>query len=316
MTSRSNKRNDEEQETQTAIGRAGHAFIAYPRVQRLHKVIRRCQRLSTLMDEPQCMSLEGPLGAGKTKLSKRYAWAFPRRQEGEQTIVPVFYAETPSPVTIKGAALALAGALGDRPPANTPQYEVDRQLIAQLRGCKVELAILDDFHHLIPKSKRRDLSPAAKKYIALEVADWLKVLIKESGVPFLVVGLNNTIAPIMEADRELGRLFAAREELAPFPWDAANDEAIAEFAQFIEYAEQAVDLPLAPDVPRRELLALLHKATDGVVANVMNLLRFAQVDVLDRSGTTITQADLTEAYRSRLADHMGKRKNPFGTTGL
>ncbi len=312
--------NDDEQDhrpdgMETAIGRAGHAFIAYPRVQRLHEAIRRCQRLSALMDEAQCMSLEGPLGAGKTKVSKRYARAFPRRQEDDRTIVPVFYVETPSPVTIKGAALAMAGALGDRPPVHTPQYEIDRQLVAQLRGCKTELVILDDFHHLIPKSKRRDLNPSAKKFIALDVADWLKVLIKESGVPFLVVGLIDTIAPIMEADRELGRLFAARETLAPFSWDPANDAAMQEFAQFIEYAEQAIDLPLAPDVPRRELLALLHRATDGVVANVMNLLRYAQVDALDLGRTVITQADLGAAYQSRLSAHMGKRKNPFTATG-
>lgn len=291
---------------QAALARAGHAFITHPRLQRLHQVVERNQRLSLLSGEPQCMALEGPLGAGKTSFVRRYAAAFPRVEDDEGTRVPVFYLETPSPVTIKGAALSLLQALGDPASHHVPLYAADRRLVALLRGCRTTLVILDDFHHLIARGRQR---------IAVDVADWLKVLIKESGVMFLVVGLDGTVDEIMRANKQLSRLFAARETLAPFAWDPGDRRAVQEFADFVRCAERAVELPLAPDLPRGELLALLHAATDGVVANIMNLLRACQVDVLERGGGAITRDDLARGYQHRLAKHLGRPRNPFDGAG-
>lgn len=288
---------------QAALARASRAFITHPRLQRLHRLVERNQHLSRLAGEPQCMTLEGPLGAGKTSFVKRYAAAFPRQEDDEGARVPVFYLETPSPVTIKGAALNMLQALGDPAAHYVPLYAVDRRLVTLLRGCRTTLVILDDFHHLIARGRRR---------VAVDVADWLKVLIKESGVMFLVVGLEGTIDEIMHANRQLSRLFAARETLAPFAWEPGDPQAVREFADFVRCAERAVELPLAPDLPRGDLLGLLHAATDGVVANLMNLLRACQADVLERGGAAITRDDLARNYRRRLAKHLGRPGNPFG----
>src|SRR5260370_1045860 len=93
----------------SSLIQAHAALIRYPRFKELHADIRQCQFLSKIAGEPQCMSLEGLPGAGKTTLVKEYAKAFPRIETGERTLVPVFYVPTPSPVTIKGMATKKTG---------------------------------------------------------------------------------------------------------------------------------------------------------------------------------------------------------------
>jgi hypothetical protein len=95
--------------------------------------------------------------------------AFPRIETGERTLVPVFYVPTPSPVTIKGMATKMLEKLGD--PAfkfNRGRADfLDTRLINNIIASKVELVILDDFHHLIDKETNRILAT---------VSDWLKAL--------------------------------------------------------------------------------------------------------------------------------------------
>ena len=86
-----------DKDTRTLLERANAALIRYPRFKDLHRDIRECQELSRLAGEPQCMSLEGITGAGKTTLIRDYAAMFPRIEEEDGMRIPVFCLETPSP---------------------------------------------------------------------------------------------------------------------------------------------------------------------------------------------------------------------------
>ena len=92
---------------------------------------------------------------------------------------------------------------------------LNSRLIKLLKACQVELVILDDFHHLIDTETDRVLA---------KVSDWLKVLIKETGIPFLVVGMEGKVERILRANAQLSRLFAARETLLPFAWQPEATE--------------------------------------------------------------------------------------------
>lgn len=280
------------------------ALIRYPRFKELHADIRQCQFLSKIAGEPKCMSLEGLPGAGKTTLIKEYAKAFPRIETEERTLVPVFYVPTPSPVTIKGMASKMLEYLGD--PAFTYTRGradlLDARLIKNLIASKVELVILDDFHHLIDKQTNRILAT---------VSDWLKALIKEAEVPFLVVGIEGQVEKILKANDQLSRLFPVRETLHPFAWNTQKPSSIKEFALFIEYAEKAIQIPLTKQLRRVELLYRLYYVTKGVVANIMNLLRAAQLVALMRSSPTIELCDLSLAFQKYLAKHTEIITNPF-----
>src|SRR6266700_1036845 len=205
-------------------------LIRYPRFSQTHDTIRRCQRLSKKCNEPQCMSLEGRPGAGKTTLIKAYADLYPRRETEEGTEIPVFYMLTPSPVTVKGMAETMLERMGDPAAHRGNQPSLNSRLSKLIIDCKVELVILDDFHHLIDTKTNR---------ILRTVSDWLKVLIKETQVPFLVVGIEGQVEKILKENEQLSRHFAEQITLSPFEWDVADPKqsSIKEFTNFILFAE-------------------------------------------------------------------------------
>jgi energy-coupling factor transporter ATP-binding protein EcfA2 len=281
------------------------AFIRYPRFTALHETIRRCQRLSKKSHEPQCISLEGRSGAGKTTLVRAYEMAFPRRETEEGTAIPVFYLLTPSPVTVKGMAETMLERLGDPAAHRGNQPSLNSRLSKLIIDCEVELVILDDFHHLIDTKTNR---------ILRTVSDWLKVLIKETQVPFLVVGIEGQVQQILRENEQLSRLFAEQETLTPFQWNAADQASIEEFTKFIVFAEKMIGAVLPTELPRAELLYRLHYATEGVIAYIMNLIRYAQEMVEEKGRSQIRMEDLSVAFEKRIRKHLINRVNPFKQT--
>jgi len=289
-------------DTQTWLMRANTALIRYPRFKALHQDMRECQALSRLANEPHCLSLEGVTGAGKSTLVRDYAALFPRIEEAAGTRVPVFYVETPSPVTVKGMAATMLASLGD-PAAHTGAlWSMNFRLVRLMKACQVELVILDDFHHLIDKETNRILE---------QVSDWLKVLIKETNIPFLVVGIEGKVERILEANAQLSRLFAARQTLTPLHYHQTDEASLQEFARFVQYTEEALVIALPDTLSRAELLRRLHVATRGVVGNLMNLLRYAAWLTRQQQQDTIALSTLAAAYDKRLSKHLKNQPNPF-----
>ena len=285
-----------------SLTKANAALVRYSRFNELHEDIRLCQEMSRIAGEPQCMALEGIAGAGKSTLDKSYAETFSRYEAMSGTKVPVFYLETPAPVTVKGMAARMLEELGDPASHKGPLWSMNSRLIQYIRLCEVQLVILDDFHHLIDKETNCVLET---------VSDWLKVLIKETDVPFLVVGIEGRVEQILRANSQLSRLFAVREKLEPFRWNPTDEATIKEFASFIQYVEKGVEKPLSGELPRAELLHRIHYATNGIVGNVMNLIRFAALLAQEQGNDNLTLSVLSQAFIKRLHQHMARKANPF-----
>ena len=288
--------------TPAALARAHAALIRYPRFNELHEDIRMCQAMSRIAGEPQCMVLEGMTGAGKSTLVRAYAEIYSRYDTASGTKIPVFYMETPSPVTVKGMAARMLEVMGDPAAHKGPLWSMNSRLAHFIRACEVQIVILDDFHHLIDKETNRILET---------VSDWLKVLIKETNVPFLVIGIEGKVELLLPANRQLSRLFAIRETLERFRWDPADEETIRTFAAFVKCAEQGIGMALSDELSQVEFLHRLHYATDGVVGNVMNLLRFAMLLAQAQGTEVLTLSLLSRAFDKRLRKHMAGKLNAF-----
>lgn len=284
------------------LTRVHTTLVRYPRFNELQEDIRLCQEASAGAGEAQCMSLEGLAGAGKSTLVRTYAEVWPRYETPSGTKIPVFYLETPSPVTVKGMAARMLEALGDPAAHKGALWSMNSRLIQYIRVCEVQLIILDDFHHLIDKETNRILGT---------VSDWLKVLIKETNVPFLVVGTEGKVEHILTANPQLSRLFAVRETLEPFGWSPSNEITIKVFAAFIKYVETGIGVSLSDELSRLEWLHRLHYATDGVVGNVMNLIRFATLLGHKQNASCLTCLILSQAFDKRLHKHLAEKVNPF-----
>lgn len=293
---------DPDDQLSPELEQAHTALIRYPRFRELHQEIRRCQSLSKIAGEPQCMSLEGVTGAGKSTLVKDYVAAFPRRNTQDGTTIPVFYAEIPSPATVKGTAAALLEQLGDPLAGRGTLWSMNSRLINLIRACEVELVILDEFSNLIDTDTN---------HILATVSDWLKMLIKQTDVPFLVIGLDGKVDRILQANPQLSRLFAFRETLRPFIWDVQYPDALKEFALFVQYTEKAVGLSLSNQLLRTELLYRIYYATDGVVGNMMNLMRYAALVAREKGKSWIDLNDLAGSFDKRIGKHLRTKTNPF-----
>ena len=244
----------------------------------------------------------GATGVGKTNLVRSYVAAFPRRETERGTRSPVLYLETPHPITVKGMTSALLDALGDSLAFKGTQPEMNARLQIFLADCGVRLVILDDFHHLIDKQTNR---------ILRDVSEWLKVLIKNTGIVYLVVGIEGEVERILNANKQLSRLFV-REYLLPVHWQPDEPESIADFARLMSYVQTVLEVKLTEAEPRPILLFRIHLATDGVMSNIMNLFRQA-VRIQQRQslvGQPLSMDVLAEAYRLRLQPHVGV-DNPF-----
>ncbi len=250
------------------------------------------------------MSLAGPSGAGKSTLVKDYADVFPRTITQTRTIVPVLYVETPSPVTVKSMCSTMLDALGDPTAFKGTLASMNHRLIGFIHDCDVELIILDEFHHLIDSETNRILE---------KVSDWLKSLIKKTGKPFLVVGIEGKVEIILRTNQQLSRLFPVREKIQPLEYAPSQEN---EFVQFVVHAEKALGMSLTNTMPRAELLYRLHYASDGIIGHIMNLMRHAVRTACNEGHETIEEVDLSRAFERRITNVLWKKVNPFeGTVG-
>ncbi len=273
--------------------------IKHPRFKQLQRAIEDCIKETIENGEAQCFHLYGEPGVGKSTLVQSFADLYPRYKTDSGWKIPVLYIETPHPVTPKGMSSAILDALGDPQPFKGTQPNLNRRIRTYIAKCDVTLIICDDFHHLIDRKTNR---------ILRDVADWLKVLIKETRAVYLVVGVDERVKQILDDSKQLRRLFA-EEKLEPFGWDNSPNATNKEFSTVISYVLRALEVELASELQTTEMMRRIHHATGGLMKNIMQLCSRAKREA---TGHTLTLDDLATAYERRVR-YVTKRENPFLT---
>jgi len=93
--------------------------------------------------------------------------------------------------------------------------------------------------------------------------------------------------------------------------DPSDGASIQEFGRFVQYGRTSHRYTLPVTISRVELLHRLHYATEGVVGNLMNLLRYSAWLTRQDNQESITLSALATAFHKRLAKHIKKNSNPF-----
>jgi len=283
--------------------------VAYPRWQRIVAEIGRCQEWGPLAAEPPCLLLVGPMGAGKSMLVGTYAQEHPAVLTEGGVTHPVVRATIPTPATIKALAIALLAALGDPRAASGTVGSMTYRLTHYFRDCQVELLILDvellildEVQHFRDRDNRRVLENAS---------NWLKTLIKETGVACVLVGLQGEAEEVVRLNPQLARLFGAPHALLPFAWEERRPETVREFVAFLTLLEGALPLAERPDLSGLGMARRLHAASGGVMAHLMELLRGATYLALAEGRPTLDREVLGRAFEQRLASVRRGTVNPF-----
>ncbi len=286
--------------------RVHQIMVRYPRFMRLLEMMNECLQESKHAAEPQCMSIEGDTGAGKSTLAETMEKAHCRVEEEDRTHIPVLYLLTPSPATIGAMLDALLEALGDPGAGRGTLAAKEKRVKILFKQCRVELVIFDDFQHLVDTET---------DYVLHRVSEWLKALIKRTKTPFIVMGMPGQVTKVIEANPQLSRLFAAREELTGFAWNENEPDTVKDFARFVAFVEKMAEVRLCHAMERLEVLRRIHYATDGTVGNVMNLIRRAILLADANSVKDVGLEHFDLAFSRRLEKHMKSKLNPFTLPG-
>lgn len=279
-----------------------HIMVRYPQFKRLLSLMDECRRESKYAAEPQCMCIEGETGAGKSTLAESLEKMYPRFDDEDRTVIPILYLLTPSPATVGAMLDALLDALGEPGGRRGTLPAKERRVKILLKQCRVEMVIFDDFQHLVDSET---------EYVLNHVSEWLKALIKLTKTPFVVMGMPGKVSQVINANKQLSRLFAAREEIKGFGWDEHDAAKQMEFARFVAYVESLSKFRLCPEMERIELLGRIHYATDGTVGNIMNLIRRAILLAHGDSTKDVGLHHFDLAFERRMRQHMKGKSNPF-----
>lgn len=284
------------------LSRLSSIRITYPRWQRIVDEIGRCHEMYGIAAEPQCLLLVGPTGAGKSTLAASYAQRFPPLVSETGIGRPVVRATIPAPATIKSLATTLLAALGDPRAAYGTIGSMTYRLIHFFHDCGVELLILDEVQHFRDRDNHKVLENAS---------NWLKTLIKETGVSCVLVGLQGEAEEVVRLNRQLARLFGDPQVLLPFTWEEDDPETVQEFRTFLGLLEGVLPLVEPSGLAEYATARRLYVASEGIVAYLMELVRRATYLAVTQSHERLDDALLATAFDQRLAGVRRGIANPF-----
>jgi Bacterial TniB protein len=272
-------------------------YIAYPRFSALLKEIERIHMESKYKSEPLCMMITADTGAGKSTLIDKYKNKWLPEYDEEGVCIPVLVAEVPLPATISALLSALLNALGALNPSRGKVEDRRRRLIELLKRCQVQLIILDEFQHLIERGTPNKIA---------NVADWIKSLINESGLPFLLVGVPSA-KTLLHQSEQLARRFKIRRELCPLDYVKNPDE----FTKLLKFFDSKLPFDYPAGLAEPKLALPIFLASKGVFGHLSTLLQEGCELASARQSVRLEKEDLADAFDAFLSETLQLRANPF-----
>ncbi len=278
--------------------------VAYPNERKILADIEQCRVFASISTEVQGRLITGEPGAGKTTLYEVYQKDHPRHEGPEGTIVPVLVAVIPAQPSVKSLVTKLLRVLGDPIPHKGSVEQQTARLQSLLLGCKTELIILDEFQHFI----ERDLA-----FTMQSTADWLKVLINETKIPIILIGLPSCTR-ILDglSNQQLSRRFPYRHSLEPLKWTESSGK--NEMRLFLAAIEKELPLRKPSNLSDLETAYRIHCASRGNLSSIMKLVRGSAHMAINTGIEQITLKMLEDVYDLQLAANNPEFPNPFRTS--
>ena len=292
------------------VAQLDRAIIQHPAWIHAKVGIENCVAKSRAYREPLGCLLLADGGMGKTTICRAILSQMPLstkiEERFEKTIIPAFYAEIPSPATVKTVAASLLAKLHDPNPLAGTTAQMTKRLIRLLAECETQLVFLDEFHQLF------DIQKSTTRVNTL-VCDWIKSLVNNTKVSFCLVGLAK-FAPILSADSQLARRFPLQFELG-----ALNCGSVEQPGTLISFLGQLklqvlrrLQLKDIPHLDRRDIALRILAATAGNPAFIMSLVKESGLLALRKEANGLTLGDFADAWDTGItAKSSLTRENPF-----
>ncbi|MCD4504171.1 TniB family NTP-binding protein [Chromobacterium piscinae] len=257
----------------------------------------RCFNESRDRMEPLCMIVTGESGVGKSTLIRAILDLYKPTEHEEFTEKPIIVASIPLPSTIKALYSELLMELGAGFPERGSIEEKRIKLLELLRRCKTRLIILDEFQHLVERGTRQRIEA---------VADAIKTLINQSGIPIILVGVPSARS-VLEYSPQLAGRFPLRAHIPPFDWLNRPQE----FVKLLVHYDKALPFEMPSGLADDWNAARIYLATGGYFRLFTSLIREAARTVLMQDSPRIEMEHLAASFDTVLREARRLRGNPF-----
>lgn len=275
-----------------ACQQIGQAVVLHDGFKRARDTILDLVEVAEISRTPFGASVVGPSGIGKNTLINSL-----RQQVGSADLLgerPLSLAlsilATPSVGQVIGAMLTQLSFPATIRPAKI--YDQSEDLIGALRDERIKLLFINESHHLIQGQRR-----SAGKTIT----DYLKLVVDDTNIVVVMLGVASG-GHLEQLNDQLFSRAPARCKLEAF---SAGDKWTG-FLQALANECKAFDIHIA----HRELSRPLHRATNGLLRPLKQLLEIAVHFAAKRGLLAIDGQALFDAFDTLFGDS-GRVPNPF-----
>lgn len=234
--------------------------------------------------------LLAPSRAGKSRVIEEFKKSHPSKRTADGLIVPVLSVKVPSKPTVKGLVEVLLAKLEDPNAYTGTENQKTARLKTLLSETSTQVMVLDEFQHFVDKSSMK---------VQHQLADWLKVLLDESGVAIVVVGLESATA-VLDQNEQLEGRFLTPARLSRFDW--SNKDQRSEFLAVLDAFESVlrgyVDLP---EIANTNMGFRLYVATGGLIGYLTLFLKMLVWNAVFSNASKLTLQDFSKAYIESIA---------------
>ncbi|MFG8445220.1 TniB family NTP-binding protein [Pseudomonas aeruginosa] len=284
--------------------------IQHPEFERAFNGVKECAEKSEYYAEPVGCLLSAEGGMGKTTICRTIMSTMPsgvkRLEDCEKNIVPAFYAEVPSPATVKTVAASMLSQLNDPNPLVGNTAQLTERLCKLLEQCETKLVFLDELHNLLDTSKSR-------ARFNTNVCNWIKSIVNNTSVSFCLVGLPE-VSPILSIDSQLSRRFPLHYKLGRLTIGGQNlTGTLSPFlATVANEIKRIMKFQATPDFSQYELTLRIYTATSGNPAFIMSLMKESCLLALKENQETLEIHNFKTAWdKGIVAKSSLTTKNPF-----
>jgi len=240
--------------------------------------------------DPDSFALVGPSRAGETTVLHNFLKNHPAVREAERNHVPVIFVPTPPLPSAKGLAGVILDTLGHPDPWRGTEQQITATVKRCLVGTGTKMLVFDEFQHFYDRWRRTAM---------IYVADWLKVLVNDTGITLVVSGLEQCLA-VVDQNEQLANRLSSPITLSRFRWNIPQER-----GEFISILEAYQDEFRAShyDLPSLESERVAYKfwlATGGLMGFIAKLFRQAERAAIRGQRKLITLDDFHVAHQESI----------------
>ena len=283
--------------------------VPNPRAERAHAVFDFLVEHGRLQAgrPTRCVLLTGPSQSGKSTILKPYVARLNTAQALEAGRIPVLFVDLKPAITTKGLAQNILDAMARHGFTTGSMNGSESVLLSRvdrlLEAARVELLVLDEFHHIQNIESRKT---------AWLVAETIKLFLIEGKCPVVLSGIDAAKAPFPE-NRQLSQRAEPPIELHPLKIASREDRVLfADFLKaFVAEAERVSGLINLVRLLDAQTAACIHEVSQGVLGAACNLVKAAVCGAVADGRDHLRGADF-ELAADRYFIAMGlHHRNPF-----